>query len=180
VILLYVRRIDLMKKLNTKLIALLFALSLLSACGGGGGGGSTSGGGSDSDTMTVNIVSLSTPTTTTTYTGSMSTTPTLIGMVYGTSQTVVELAGPTLQVAVCAGGSNASTYPMGLCAAGSGTVTYIISAGTTTTYNGATGTVTLTSVGGVGQPITGSFDAIVSDTTNTMRVWGSFSVTNAF
>ena len=166
-----------MKNLKTKLIALLFALSLLSACGGGGGG-STTGGGSGGDTMTVNIVSLSTPTTTTAYTGNLTTTPALFGMV--STQTAVEMASPAVQVDLCGNGVTAAPYSITTPYLACTGLRYSLNSGAAI-FSSTTGTITLTSVGNVGQQITGSFDAIVSQTTpsnlaNTLRIWGTFSV----
>ncbi len=177
-----------MRSLWTKWTVLVFALYLLAACGGGGGsGGNTTGGGGGSDWMTVNVVSLTTPTTTTTYTGNYTTTPALTGSVYTSltvTQTFATLSGPPVQVNLCASGIDLASYPIinGTCFNGGASVSYVLRSGLTiTVFDGTTGTVTLTSVGNQWQPITGSFDAIVSEfsaPSSTMRVWGAFSVTN--
>ncbi len=176
-----------MRSLWTKWMVLVFALSMVAACGGGGGGGGDTPDGGGSDWMTVNVFSQSTGTTTTTYTGNYATTPALTGSVYTSltvTQTFATLSGPPVQVNLCASGIDLASYPIinGTCFNGGASVSYVLRSGPTiTVFDGTTGTVTLTRVGNQWQPITGSFDAIVSEfsaPSNTMRVWGTFSVTN--
>ncbi len=154
---------------------------ILAACSGGGGGSSSDGNPITGDSsMTLNVASQSTATTTHTYTGSFFTTPVFIGMMYSQStytQTIVEMSGPNLQVSVCANmTSGPGTYSIdsGLMCTG---VQYIVSNGTSTQIYGATdGTISVTSYGSTGVPIVGTFDSIVTNMTDTKRVWGSFSV----
>ncbi len=173
-----------MKMISSKWLIIAAAIFLLAGCGGGGGGsnenngGNPSGGGDSS--MTVNVVSLTTATTTNTFTGSFTTTPAFIGIVSHPSvtQAIVEMSGPDLQVSVCANmqaGPGTYAIDSGLMCTG---VQYIvISAGTGTKIYGAeSGTITVNSYGSVGEPITGSFDSIVTNLTDTQRVWGVFSI----
>ncbi len=168
--------------LSKWLILAATVLVLIGCSGGGGGGGSTGDGtpGSDSS-MTLNVVSLTTATTTNTYTGSFFTTPVFLGMMYSMgsyTQTIVEMSGPNLQVSVCANmdtGPNTYTIDSGLMCTG---VQYIVSNGTSTQIYGATdGTITVTSYGIKGEPIVGTFDSIVTNMTDTKKVWGTFSIT---
>ncbi len=169
-----------MKIFSAKWLVLASAVLVLGACGGGGGGSDGNPLLGDSS-MTVNVASQSTATTTNTYTGSLTTTPALFGAIYsGVSytQAMVEMSGPSLQVVVNANmDSGLGTYPIDL-----GTwVRYAeMSSGTGTVIYGATsGTVTITSYGNKGTPIVGSFDSIVtngSNSTDTKKVWGSFSM----
>lgn len=173
------------KRFELYAVAVLLLVGIVASCGGGGGGGLPIGGGGDS--ITVNIASQTTATTTTTYTGNLTTTPVLFGEVT-TDQTVVELSGPTLQIALCAGGIGTGSYPIASCTSGGSVVDYYVTNNSTTTYyiaseaySNTSGTVTLTSVGARNHSITGSFDAIVTnmtDTTDTKRIWGTFNVTN--
>jgi hypothetical protein len=161
-----------MKQLRTKWMFLFFGLTLLAACGGGGGGGGgTSSGGPGTGTMTVSIVSQGT----TTYNGNAS-DPWLASSV--SSGTLTELwsgftgSDYTTQVYIVTSGTTTGSYPI----TGSTWVEYI---NNSKTYLSSSGTVTLTSVGTVGEPVAGSFQAVVSlvtDTTNTLGISGTFSV----
>jgi hypothetical protein len=44
-------------------------------------------------------------------------------------------------------------------------------------FSSTSGTITISSIGNAGDKIAGTFDAVVTDTTNTLRVSGTFSVT---
>lgn len=158
----------------------MFVVTLLIGCGGGGGGG-TDGGLAAGRWMTVNVESNTEAATTTTYTGDYTgngtTTPLLIGYVFSggtTTETIVEMVTSAVEVEVAANSIDAGTYsatPGSLLPTG---IRYSLNG--TNIYVPVSGTVTLTNVGAVGAPITGSFDAIVSNTTDTKRVWGSFSI----
>ena len=52
----------------------------------------------------------------------------------------------------------------------------LISGSTTTGYSGTSGSITFTAFGEKNQPITGSYDTIVTHGTDTKRVWGTFNV----
>jgi len=152
---------------------------LLTGCGGGGGG-STDGGLAAGRWMTVNVESNTQAAISTTYTGDYTgngtTTPLLIGYVLSgtTTETIVEMVTSAVEVEVAANSIDAGVYSV---TPGSLTPTGIrYSLNGTNIYVPVSGTVTLTSVGAVGAPISGSFDAIVSNTTDTKRVWGSFSI----
>ena len=162
-------------------------LLLMAACGGSGGGG-TSPGTPSADTMTVTVWSQATGTATTTYVADGAATLT-VGTV-ANSGTAAQLNSPTVQVTVSADGVTAGTYPI------TGDLTklsvrYVLYQSPTTTIifgtNGS-GTIILTSVGAVGQQITGSFNADVfmspvpmaSYLTNTLNVSGTFSVKRWF
>ena len=145
-------------------------------------GGGTGGPGLEAGRwMTVNVQSNTEAATTTTYKGDITTSPVLFGEVVSFStftQTILELSGPSLQLSVCAKNTAADTYQIdpGLMCTG---VQYIMIHNPTLPqhiYGAISGTVTLTSDGAVGEPITGSFDSIVSNNTDTKRVWGSFSI----
>ena len=174
-----------MKIFTSKWLIIIAAVLMLMGCGGGGGGGSTGGGLTGDSSMTVNVASLATATTTNTYTGSLTTTPVFFGAMYSQStytQTIVEMSGPNLQISVCAkmtAGPGTFVIDSGLMCTG---VQYIVSSsGTGTQIYGATeGTVTVSSYGNKGEPIAGTFDSIVTNLTDTKRVWGTFSVNRVF
>ena len=153
----------------------------LVACGGGGG---TSDNGAEADKMTV-TVSSPTGVEATTYTegpynvngnldpniSALVLTNTIISLCSGGTSTMC-----ATQISIMARGNTPQSYPTGT----AGTPTQI-------TYNykyssvssSDTGTVTLTSVGNVGEKITGSFSAVVanmSNPTDTRGISGTFSV----
>ncbi len=175
------REVIIMRIFASKWFILVPAVLLLIGCGGGGGG-STGGNANGVDSsMTLNVASLTTATTPNTYTGSLATTPVFFGeMVSQTTytQAIVEMSGPNLQVSICANMSaGLGTYPInpGLMCTG---VQYIVMSNGTGTqiYGASSGTITVTSAGSTGQPIVGTFDSIVTNLTDTKRVWGSFSI----
>ncbi len=134
-----------MKIFSAKWLVLLSLVLVLSACSGGGGGDGNSILGDSS--MTVNVASQSTATTTNTYTGSLTTTPALFGIISSSgsvTQAMVEMSGPSLQVVVYANmDSGPGTYPIDL-----GTwVRYaeMSSATGTQIYGSTSGTVTISS-----------------------------------
>ena len=164
----------------TKLISLIFMLFLLASCGGGGGGGSDSGGGGGTgDTMTVIITN---PASTTTY-NEGAYDPLLTGAVSGTPQKtfITRCSGIdfnlncTTAVNITVDGTTAPlTYNIS-------TVTKVQYVNGIKTYASTGGTVTLTTLGVVGERITGSFDNVVvanvSNVSDTLTISGTFSVT---
>lgn len=162
-----------------------------SAACSGGGGGSSSGGGTG-DTMTVTLTDQSTAVTTT-YTEAGFNTygyldPNLSSHVTTSSDTWVLLStGATgssidLSINIAVRGNTPGSYPTGTTPS-STFISYTTYTTGIQSYNSqnsnSTGTITLTSVGNVGEMITGSFDAIVahiSYPTNTRGISGTFSV----
>lgn len=161
----------------------------LAACGGGGG---SSAGGGDPDTMTV-IVTGASGTTTATYTegpynnnGLLD--PSLSSFVTPSSTSVslcTQSTGATCAVSmtISVRGVTPQSYPTGT----SNTPTQITYRANNLTYSsiysGTTGTITLASIGNVGEKITGAFDTVVTNMTNssdTLGISGTFSVTRVF
>ncbi len=164
-----------MKSLWTKWMALLFVLSLLVSCGGGGGGG----GGGTGDTMTITI-GTNAPIT---YNGNAS-DPILTAKVI-TTKTYINLASGYS----FATSSWAKILNITINATTSGTYTFSSAADPTgilysdvpNTYQGTSGTITIT-IGDVGSPITGTFNATLlcgTGCTGTITMSGSFSVTRS-
>ncbi len=125
--------------------------------------------------MTLNVASLTAATTTNAYTGSFTTTPAFIGMIsyYTWTEAIVEMSGPNLQVSACAkltAGPGTYTIDSGLMCTG---VQYIVSSGTGTQniYGATDGIIKVSSYGNVGAPISGTFDSIITNLTDTKRVW---------
>jgi hypothetical protein len=167
-----------------KQLVLCSSLLVLVSCSGGGGDNAP---GNAADTMTVTVVNQSAGTTTTTYTangtdittfGGVSTFPDPDGLTY------VNMNSPSVQVVVSANGMTAGTYPItGSLAVLSVRYTMYTSPTTTEIYaTDGSGTIEITSIGAVGQQITGSFNAVVykgypvSGPTSTLGVSGTFSV----
>ena len=166
-----------------------YVLIGLAACSGGG---SSSGGGSAADTMIVTITDQSTSVTTT-YTEAGFNTygyldPNLSSHVTTSADTWVLLStGSTgssidLSINIAVRGNTPGSYPTGTTAS-STFISYTTYTTGIQSYNSqkssSTGTITLTSVGNVGEMITGSFDAIVthiSYPTDTRGISGTFSV----
>lgn len=159
------------------------------SCGGGGGGSPET---PPSDTMTVTVGSQATGTATTTYVADGVTTLSFGSVASYPTPTVTSalINSPTVQVTVSADGVTAGTYPItGSLAKLS--VRYVLYQSPTTTIifaTNASGTIVLTSIGAVGQQITGSFNAdvfkspvpMVTYPTNTLNVSGTFSVKRWF
>lgn len=183
-----------MKYFWTKLTTIVFILVLVSACGSGGGGSASNGGGDGSnivggfaptgDTIAVSIWSLSTSTTTTTYAGDQY-DPIMTAQTFTTNNktyidmgsgydVVTQSTKRTLDLAV--GGTTVGTYTF---SSPTGT-TGILYSDVPKLYQGTTGAVTITSIGNVGQPVIGTFNATLgcaSGCTGTIGMSGSFSVT---
>lgn len=167
----------------------MLVLFLLASCGGGGG----SDGGGNASTLAITVsqaTGTSGGSTTTTYTEGPinsrgyydpsfsadlfpTSSRTLITMCSGVTTT-----GCAVLINVGAGGTAPGGYSI---TGGSSTATYILYAAQGNYYDSlaSQGTVTLTSVGAVGSPITGSFQAVLglrSTGTPTRMVSGTFSV----
>ncbi len=170
-----------MKPFLMKFMTLIFSLSLLSACGDGGGS-STSNSNGTGDSMTVTVVSKSTGTTTTTYNGNGSDPVFSAG--FNSGRTIIQMGSAAAGVFISADGTSVNSYPISQ--TGSPTVKYTVyssSTPTTTVYSAMSGTVTLTSVGNIGQPVTGSFEAYlidISKPTSTLDISGTFSATRQY
>ena len=176
-----------MKYFRAKLTTIVFILAFVSACGsGGGGGGSTSnGGGGTGDTMTVSVWSLSTSTTTTTYAGNAY-DPLLTALTDTTNnKTYIDMGSgynfftsswaKTLSLAI--NGTTAGVYSFPTVTAPTG-MFYTDNILYGHTYQGTSGTITITSIGNIGAPVTGAFNAtLATDPTHTIGMSGSFSVT---
>lgn len=166
------------KPLIMKLMVLIFIVSLLASCGGGGGGGSTPGGGTG-DTMTVIIAN---PASTTTY-NEAAFDPLLTGTVSGTPQkTYVDMCSGITNNGGCTKAVNMAVD--GITAPkiyNTSTVTKVTYTDGSKIYSSTSGTLTLTTLGVVGERITGSFDNVVvanvSNVSDILTISGTFSVT---
>lgn len=171
-------------------VCLTLTIALL-ACGGGGSSDPVA-----SDKMTATI-SGPTGTETTTFTeGSYSTdsaghsflNPSLIAYTTASNETNIELLywdgvslGTTVIINMRVNGNTPGLYPTGGYVNPVNSIAYetnnqsYISA-----FSSTTGTITLSSIGNVGEKITGAFDTVVTLLTNTfdtLRLSGTFSVT---
>lgn len=180
-----------MKKfLPMKWLVLLAAFFVLGACGGGGGsnansansgGGGTGGVAGDwfGDTMSITVKSPS-GTTTTSY-NSNETNPVMFTEApSGYNLTLTTMDTSAINILINTGGESPGTYPVSALSA----VSYIVKGSPNTVYGtDATGTITITSIGAVNQPITGSFQVVVSekspisDPNNKLDISGTFSIT---
>ena len=163
----------------------------LSGCGSGGN--SDEDVANTADTMTVTISGTS-GTVTTTYTegsynshGNFDTD--LISYVTASNNTQIELhsgesntQGSTI-INIAVAGNTPQSYPTGI-ATPENCITYDIYythyQSYTSLFSGTSGTITLSSMGNVGEKITGTFDAVVSlltNTSDTLRISGTFSMT---
>ena len=159
--------------------------------GCGGGGGSSAGGG-DPDTMTV-IVTGASGTTTAAYTegpynnnGFLD--PSLSASVAPSSTSISLCTGSTgttcaTLITIFVKGITPQSYPTGT----SNTPTQITYRANSKTYSSiysnTTGTITLASIGNAEEKITGAFDTVVANMTNssdTLVISGTFSVTRVF
>ena len=173
-----------MNKSRTRGLFLIFLMTLLTACGGGG----SSNGGGPASTMTVTLA-----TGTTTYTeGHINNigyydpsfsgdcdplAGTLITMCSGVTYT---MSHTTCDVLINVRTSDMTPGPYSI-TGNSSADTYVLYHNKTQFYDSfvSSGTITLTSVGSVGAPITGSFQAVLqllSAPTTTMGISGTFSV----
>jgi hypothetical protein len=161
---------------------------ILSSCGNSSGGG-------EPDTMTFTMSSHLGTTSVSYVEGSYSTNslgktflnPSLYAYVTATDETFVGLqywdgysVGVTRFVDINVNGNAPGVYDLDTAVLYRGQVFGQFSAAADSNFVSKSGTVTLSSVGGSGEKVTGTFDAIVtlvSDTTNTFRLSGSFSVT---
>ena len=179
-----------MKK-NIVWVGLYLLITIVSS----GGCGSSSGG-SEPDTMAVTISSPQGIATTTTYTeGSYSTNsagnsflnPNLNAYITASSENNIELhywdgvsLGTTVVIVMHVNGNTPGIYPVDPGYVNS-SIMYSSNGKSYDNLNSSTsGTITLSNVGNVGDKITGTLDAIVSvvtDTSDTLRISGSFSIT---
>jgi hypothetical protein len=184
-------------KENTKMIknivwvvvCLMLTIALF-ACGGGGSSDPVA-----ADTMTVTISGPSGPATTTFTEGSYSTTssghsflnPNLSAYVTAINETNIELLywdgvslGTTVIINMRVNGNTPGLYPTGA-ANPATTISYDANNQSYLSFiSSPSGTITLSSIGNVGDKIIGTFDAVVtllSTTSDTLRLSGSFSVT---
>ena len=169
------------------MVCMLIAITLF-ACGGGGNSGGA-------DTMTVIVTGPSGTTTTTYREGPYSTTssghsflnPRLNAYITASNETSIEVLywdgvslGTTVALTMHVYGSTPGLYPVDPGFANS-TIVYLSNNQTYDNLRSSTsGTIILSSVGNVGEKITGTFDAVVTLLTNasdTLRITGSFSIT---
>jgi hypothetical protein len=171
-----------MRKRHAWILSLIIILAVVvfAACGGGGGGGGNAG---SASTLTATVGA-----GTTTYTegpinnigyydpsfsgDSAPGVGTLITMCSGVSTTC------DILINIRTADATPGPYPI---TGGSSTPTYIVYSDHGQHYYSilSSGTVTLTSVGNVGQPITGSFQAVLelwTVPTSTLAISGTFSV----
>jgi hypothetical protein len=175
-----------------KLFALALAMGAIAGCGGGGG--PSTGGAGSASTMTVTLATgsgMSGGIGTTTYTEG----PINNFGYYDPSFSGDIAAGAGMLITMCSGVTGAGPCNVLINVNTSGWTPggYLVTGGTSTTstyllymeqgqyFDGiaSKGTVTLTSVGNVGEPIEGSFQAILALRTNsstTIEVSGVFSV----
>lgn len=183
-----------MKFLGIKWMAALFSLSLLVSCTGGGGT-SSAGNSGDGNTMTVSIDGAG-PTT---YTeGAINSygyyDPDMEADVYtDTGRTIIMLSSgvtggstpPTTTINIVTSGHVAGAYPITGDATSTGTLTTYITYNDHGQYHSSiisSGTVTIGSIGNVGDPVIGSFSAVVQSTsqyTHTHTISGTFNMKRA-
>ena len=156
--------------------AFLFLSFALFACGGGGTSGSA-------DTMTI-TVSSPTGTVTSTYTeGSQGDlTPYLSSNVRATYIEIVLIIDPhnmnslTNVHIVAVGDNTPQSYSLG--GNSRSWIAYNINNQSyVSVLSSPSGTITISSIGNMGEKITGTFDAVVTSTSSTLNISGTFSVT---
>jgi hypothetical protein len=182
-----------MKLLDYKWAVLICALSIIISCGSGGGGivgGGTGTAGNPNNILTVTRATTTGASTATYREGFVNSfglvDPNLFAASDNISATLVGLSSgipkfgpPAKLINIIAGGISAGTYTIG---GGGSSGTYIAYDDQGQSYMSTygSGTVTLTSVGNVGAPIIGSFNAVLtligSSPTTTLGFSGSFSV----
>ena len=175
------------KKQLWSVLAVAILTALMGSCSGSSGGGA---GASTASTMTVTAGS-----STTTYTdGPVNDAgyydPSFSADCYPTPRTLITMcsgeaggaSGCTKLINVSAFGTTPGSYTVnvgGTAETGSPTyVSYSLN-NSAQFYSSTSGTVTLTSVGNVGEPVTGSFEAVLAlygAPTTTLAVSGTFSV----
>jgi hypothetical protein len=173
-----------MKKNMVWVVVCLMLTIALFDCGGGGGGSSDP---VAADTMTVTISS-PTGTVTKTYTeGTYNTLghldPDLFTYVFtALNQIEIELhsegsntQGATV-ILISVEGNTPQSYPIGITTPAN-YIEYVSDDTHSSLFSSTSGTITLSSIGNAGKKIIGTFDAIVTDTSNTLRILGTFSVT---
>ncbi len=177
-----------MRSLVMKSLLGFCMLARLAGCGGGGGGGSTIGTNSGLGTMTVTISSNAT-TTTTTYNGNNS-DPILTAATTTYTEIILESGYNSYtyswekNLVLLVNGNTPGVYSLATPSQPSLYSTRISYTDGTRAFSGiyfdsTSGTITINSISGAGQPITGSFNAVLVDSsapTNTIGMSGSFSV----
>lgn len=176
-----------MKFLPMKWLVMLVTFSVLSACGGGGGGSGEVGdvGGNGGvvgdwfgDVMTIAVKGPS-GTTTTTYNSNEKDPVMFTEAPSGYNLTLTQMDTSAINVAITTAGGSPGTYSV---ATQTG-VRYIVYGSPDTVYGSQTGTVTISSIGAVNEPITGSFQVVASEVSptvnpsNTLEISGTFSIT---
>ncbi len=182
-------------------MVLIFLLTVLVSCGGGGGGGGGDGGnGGIGNTMTV-VVKTESGTGET-----MSITPYTEGPINGygyydpdmeadiypdTGRTIIMLSSgvtggdtpPATLINIVTSGHTAGVYPIDGTSGMQGIYTYIMYKGGSEYHDSviSSGTVTIDSIGNVGEPVIGSFNAVVLCTspTHTHAISGTFNMKRA-
>ncbi len=162
--------------------AALMCCMVLTACGGGGGG--TSAGGGVADTMTATVSGVTTTYTEGTYNTQGFLDPDMSSFAT-TSNTFISLCSGvssitcTTLVNISIRGNTPQSYPTGTTNSPT-QITYSTNNQTySSIYSSTIGTVTLSSVGNIGEKITGTFDAVVTNMSNssdTLGISGTFSV----
>jgi hypothetical protein len=174
--------------------AILFILLTIASSSGCG----SSSGNRSPDTMTVTISSPSGSATTTTYTeGSYSTNstgnsgpnPDLSSYITASSMTNIELhywdgisSGTTVALVMSINGNTPGSYPVDPGYVNSSVMYSSNGIPYDNLLSNTSGTIILSTVGNVGENITGTFDAevvslLATNTTDTLRISGSFSIT---
>jgi hypothetical protein len=165
-------------------MSMIFTIALF-GCGGGGTSNAISGA-VVPDTMTVTISGPS-GTVTKTYTkGSYDTqghlNPDMISYVSPSNTTIIELADVSTtqvdRVDIVVFGTTPQSYPID--SSNSLLTAVYVNNVYTSMFSSPSGTVTLSSIGNVGEKINGTFDATVTSDTNasdTLKISGTFSVT---
>lgn len=172
----------------------VFALSLLTACGGGGGAAVSSDGNNNvvqANTVTINITS--TPPSSASYTGN-GTDPVINALVSGgfTGFSVAigkntTSSGWDKSFSLSLPGTTPGIYTVDakVISVSTAVIHYFE---TGEIFTGITGTVNLTAVGAVGEPITGTYDVMLcstgtgtcNDTTRKITMNGGFNVTRIY
>ncbi len=180
-------------------IVLIFSLVMLASCGGGGGGNGVSGNSGIGNTMTVSVTTeggMGGGIGTVTYTeGSINgygyydpdmeadIYPDTGRMIIMLSSGVTGSGSPDISINIVTSGHTAGAYPITGTSGTPGVTTYINYKDGSEYHDGviSSGTVTIDSIGNVGDPVIGSFSAVVlcSSPTHTHGFSGTFNMKRA-